>query len=307
MRHNKTWNGFLPVVGVVTLVGLSGCAKEKLEVVESGFSCSGEINSNVWNCTGTARMERDDLEQTFVVIDDPVPAQVTVSGDTPPNEALESEEAQASTEEPMVAAEDASINEPVDVAEHTPVDDQFSGESQASIEEPEAVAEVETMPPEPEWVQAIPAELVATPDIDQSSVTPVSQEQTTPAEPIALTSPEAMAAPAANNQLVSADCSQNYSADKFYLQFSASRQADGLKVLAARLQPVETEIIQTIVKGELWQVLVSKGFSTREAAGSLATLLKQQGVNKPWVRPGYSLLPVMADPSLTLPDASGCP
>ena len=306
MRHNKTWNGLLPVVGVVTLVGLSGCAKEKLEVVESGFSCSGEINSNVWNCTGTARMERDDLEQTFVVIDDPVPAQVTVSEDTPPNGTLESDETQASTEEPMLAAEDAPAKEPVDVAGHMPVNDQFSGESQASIEEPEVVAEVEPIPPEPEWVQTIPAESVATQDIDQSSEISTSQGQTTPAEPIALTAAETMMAPAANNPSVSADCPSAYSADKFYLQFSASRQADGLKVLAARLQPVETEIIQTMVKGELWQVLVSKGFSTREAAGSLATLLEQQGVNKPWVRPGYSLLPVMADPSLTLPDASGC-
>ena len=158
MRHNKTWNGLLPVVGVLTLVGLSGCAKEKLEVVESGFSCSGEINSNVWDCSGTARMERDDLQQTFVVIDDPAPAEITVAENVPQEEALASVDAQASIADEMPAPEPESVEGTTDVAEQVAMDDEASEIAQASTDEPAPVAEVEPTPPEPEWVKNIPAE-----------------------------------------------------------------------------------------------------------------------------------------------------
>lgn len=69
MRKNKGWNGLLPAVCVLTFVVLSGCAKNTLEVTESGFSCSGEVNAGVWECTGSAKMKQDDIEQTFVVND----------------------------------------------------------------------------------------------------------------------------------------------------------------------------------------------------------------------------------------------
>ncbi len=303
MRHNKTWNGLLPVVGLVTLVGLSGCAKEKLEVVESGFSCSGEINSNVWNCTGTARMERDDLQQTFVVVDDPAPAEVTVADNIAQDRSLVSAEAQASVMEDVPAPEPVNVEETSDVSEQVAVNEEIPDIAMESLEEFELVAEVEPTPPEPEWVKNIPAEPA---DASAMEPAPASSSPLSPVDPSPIAASEMMSAPAAESLSVSPNCQPAFSADQFYLQFSASQTVDGLKALAARLQPVETEIIPTLVKGQTWQVLISKGFSSREAAGSLAALLEQQGVGKPWVRPGYSLLPVLADQTLMLP-GEGCP
>ncbi|OQX34060.1 MAG: hypothetical protein B0D91_13135 [Oceanospirillales bacterium LUC14_002_19_P2] len=248
-------------------------------------------------------MERDDLQQTFVVIDDPAPAEITVADNASQEEALAPVNAQASMADEVPAPEPATVEDTVDIAEQVAMDDEASEIAQASIDEPEPAVDVEPTPPEPEWVKNIPAEPVDTP-----AMAPPSEPSNIPSlvESSTVAASEMMSAPAADSPQSSSDCQPAYSTDQFYLQFSASQNVDGLKALAARLQPVETEIIPTMVKGETWMVLISKGFSSREAAGSLAALLEQQGVSKPWVRPGYSLLPVLADQTLMLP-GEGCP
>lgn len=200
MRHNKQWNRLLPVVGVICFVILSGCAKEELETTKPKFNCSSDANSNTWKCTGSGRMVQNDLQQTFVIVDDDS-AQNTVST----TEAPESE----------------------------------ISESEASM----------------------------------AKLTP---QPTLPSE-----------------------CQSPFNAEHFYLQFSAAKTENGLKILATRLLPVETDITSTTVKGEDWLVLISTGFSSQEAAQSVASLLKSRGVKKPWLRSGKSLLSVLKHPVST--------
>ncbi|GAA4652666.1 hypothetical protein GCM10023116_49500 [Kistimonas scapharcae] len=192
-------------------------------------------------------MERNDLQQTFVVIDDPAPAEIIVADNVSQTGGLASVDEQASGVDDVPASESASVDDIADVSEQVAMDDEDSEITQAFTNEPAPVVEVEPTPPEPEWVQNIPAEAADTPTME-----PPSEPSSipSPVESSTLAASEMMSAPAADIPDTSPDCQPAYSADQFYLQFSASQRIDGLKALAARLQPVETEIIATMVKGQ---------------------------------------------------------
>ena len=218
MYQKKTRNWLLSGIGAITLVGLSGCPNEKPEIIEPRFVCSGDVDSNVWDCSSATPKTRPSVVTSRAM---PLKQQAKDSSARP-------------------AANKLTMNPP-------------SEPSKAS-----------------------------------SSVKPS----------LATTSGKAGTAP-------SSTCQSAYRADQFYLQFAASRKADRLKALITHLKPVRTEIVPTTVKGETWQVLISKGFSSRKEAEAMATSLEQQGVTKPWIRPGYSLLQVLANQTL-VQSANGC-
>ena len=230
MYQKKTRNWLLSGIGAITLVGLSGCPNEKPEIIEPRFVCSGDVDSNVWDCSSaTPKTKPSDLQEPSVVTSRAMPLK---------------QQAKDSSTRP--AANKLTMHPP-------------SEPSKAS-----------------------------------SSVKPS----------LATTSGKAGTAVAGAPQ-PSSTCQSAYRADQFYLQFAASRKADRLKALIPRLKPVRTEIIPTTVKGETWQVLISKGFSSRKEAEAMATSLEQRGVTKPWIRPGYPLLQVLANQTL-IQSANGC-
>ncbi|MCK5895129.1 MAG: SPOR domain-containing protein [Endozoicomonadaceae bacterium] len=205
MRHNKKWNRLLSVVSVIYLVMLPGCAKEKLEPTKPQFNCASDPTSNTWKCTGSGKMVQNDLQQTFIIVDDD------------------------SVQDTMSMTEPPEANAPKSKAE----------KSKASVATLESRLNVQPT------------------------------------------------------------CQPSFTAEHFYLQFSATKTENGLKLLAARLFPVETEIVSTTTKGEDWFLLVSAGFSSHEAAQSVASLLQSKGVKKPWIRSGNSLLSVLKHPVST--------
>lgn len=230
MYHKQTRNWLLSGIGAITLVGLSGCPNEKPEIIEPRFVCSGDVNSNVWDCSSaTPKPRPSDLQEPSVVTSRPMPPK-------------QKQQAKGSSARPANAL---AMNPP------------------------------------------------AEPSKASSSVKP------------SLTTTSGQTGTAVAGAPQSSTCQSAYRADQFYLQFAASRKADRLKALIPRLKPVRTEIIPTTVKGETWLVLISKGFNSRKEAEAMATSLEQRGVTKPWIRPGYSLLKVLANQTL-IQSANGC-